>query len=199
MRCLGTVLANVGLQVLREHAWVAAESGVDYCPGTNVFFHGRVSLLEKSVSGSETLGDVELMRNRKLVLGANTASWTKGSVYLRRPQGDYARVISQNSNFENVITAARWEGAFGGSLSVHLLPSVRSYRPLFFFRCYHFLQKSKTPTQPIASFGSLTIDIQHPFWRVRKHQRRWNECIASEGFSKCRGYSIYPADVFELN
>jgi hypothetical protein len=64
------------------------------------------------VSKSERLKDVELMNNRKLVLGANAASGTKGSVYLGRPWGDYARVIFQNSNFENMITAAGWEGTF---------------------------------------------------------------------------------------
>ncbi|TVY18426.1 Pectinesterase [Lachnellula arida] len=45
----------------------------------------------------------------KLVLGANAASGTKGSVFLGRPWGDYARVIFQNSDLENMITSVGWE------------------------------------------------------------------------------------------
>jgi len=51
------------------------------------------------------------------VLGANAASGTKGSVFLGRPWGDYARVIFQNSNLENMITAVGWEGT-----SCHIQP-----------------------------------------------------------------------------
>jgi len=45
----------------------------------------------------------------KVFLGNGAASGTKGTVYLGRPWGDYARVVFQNSNLENIITGAGWE------------------------------------------------------------------------------------------
>jgi len=45
----------------------------------------------------------------KFVLGANAASGTKGTVFLGRPWGNYARVVFQNTNEENMIAAAGWE------------------------------------------------------------------------------------------
>ncbi|TVY78360.1 Pectinesterase [Lachnellula suecica] len=45
----------------------------------------------------------------KLVLGANAGSGTKGTAYLGRPWGDYARVVFQNSNLENMVTSVGWE------------------------------------------------------------------------------------------
>lgn len=59
------------------------------------------------MSGKEKSVDVACS---KVVLGKSAASGTKGSVYLGRPWGDYARVVFQNSNLENMITSAHWEG-----------------------------------------------------------------------------------------
>jgi hypothetical protein len=46
-----------------------------------------------------------------VIVGAGGASAAKGSSFLGRPWGDYARVVFQNSNLGNVITAAGWQGA----------------------------------------------------------------------------------------
>jgi pectinesterase len=43
----------------------------------------------------------------KITLGAGAASAT--TAYLGRSWGDYARVIFQNSDLGNVITAAGWD------------------------------------------------------------------------------------------
>ncbi|KAF4635495.1 hypothetical protein G7Y89_g2608 [Cudoniella acicularis] len=45
----------------------------------------------------------------KIVLGKNAGSGTKGSVYLGRPWGDYARVVFQNSNLGDMITPVGWQ------------------------------------------------------------------------------------------
>lgn len=47
--------------------------------------------------------------NRKIILGASAASGTKGSTYLGRSWGEYARTIFQNSDLGNIITAAGWD------------------------------------------------------------------------------------------
>ncbi|KAH6711689.1 carbohydrate esterase family 8 protein [Leptodontidium sp. MPI-SDFR-AT-0119] len=44
----------------------------------------------------------------KVVVGTGGASAAKGSSYLGRPWGDYARVVFQNSNLNSVITSAGW-------------------------------------------------------------------------------------------
>ncbi|KAJ5040531.1 uncharacterized protein L3040_006185 [Drepanopeziza brunnea f. sp. 'multigermtubi'] len=44
----------------------------------------------------------------KLVVGAGGATAAKGTSYLGRPWGDYARVVFQNSNLEKIIVAAGW-------------------------------------------------------------------------------------------
>lgn len=46
--------------------------------------------------------------SRKVVVGTGGASAAKGSSYLGRPWGDYARVVFQNSNLNSVITSAGW-------------------------------------------------------------------------------------------
>lgn len=115
----------------------------------------------------------ELMCNRKLVLGASAASGTKGSVFLGRPWGDYARVIFQNSNLENMITAVGWEGT-----SCHV-------------------QSLISPLTD-SSLGFITIDVQHPLWRVCQHQCCRDEGFVGEGFDECGGNFNYSADVFEL-
>ncbi|PQE15252.1 Pectinesterase protein [Rutstroemia sp. NJR-2017a WRK4] len=45
----------------------------------------------------------------KVIVGPGGASAAKGSSFLGRPWGDYARVVFQNSNLGNVITAAGWQ------------------------------------------------------------------------------------------
>lgn len=47
---------------------------------------------------------------RKIVLGTGAASSVKGTVFLGRPWGDYARVVFQNSDLGNNIAAAGWQG-----------------------------------------------------------------------------------------
>ena len=151
------------------------------------------------------------MKIRNLVLGANAGSGTKGSVYLGRPWGDYARVIFQNSNLGNMITSVGWEGT-SCHVSCFFFPCVHSLFSLLFV-CSHLLP----PSFPLAfpehflhrgfsiiteltnpSLGFLTIDVQHPFWRVCQHQCWRNESLVGEGIDKCRGYFIYSVDIFEL-
>ncbi|KAM3068308.1 hypothetical protein ACMFMG_009448 [Clarireedia jacksonii] len=45
----------------------------------------------------------------KVIVGSGGASAAKGSSFLGRPWGNYARVVFQNSNLGNVITAAGWQ------------------------------------------------------------------------------------------
>ncbi|CAG8952548.1 hypothetical protein HYFRA_00009653 [Hymenoscyphus fraxineus] len=46
---------------------------------------------------------------RKLAIAKKADSGTKGSVYLGRPWGDYARTVFQNSNLGDVATEAGWQ------------------------------------------------------------------------------------------
>ncbi|PQE06125.1 carbohydrate esterase family 8 protein [Rutstroemia sp. NJR-2017a BBW] len=50
-----------------------------------------------------------LTSRSKVIVGPGGASAAKGSSFLGRPWGDYARVVFQNSNLGNVITAAGWQ------------------------------------------------------------------------------------------
>ncbi|KAF4627438.1 hypothetical protein G7Y89_g10719 [Cudoniella acicularis] len=45
----------------------------------------------------------------KIVVGKNAVRGTKGTVFLGRSWGDYARVVFQNSDLGNVITTAGWQ------------------------------------------------------------------------------------------
>jgi pectinesterase len=44
-----------------------------------------------------------------VILGRNAASGTLGNSNLGRPWRDFARVVFQNSNFNNVINAVGWQ------------------------------------------------------------------------------------------
>lgn len=44
------------------------------------------------------------------MLGKNAEAGTKGTVFLGRAWGDYARVVFQNSNLGGVISGAGWLG-----------------------------------------------------------------------------------------
>lgn len=56
-----------------------------------------------------------------IVLGSGAASGTKGNVYLGRPWSDYARVVFQNSDEENIIISAGWEAWSSSQSTTNIL------------------------------------------------------------------------------
>ncbi|KUJ24351.1 pectin lyase-like protein [Mollisia scopiformis] len=57
----------------------------------------------------------------KIVLGSGAGSGTKGNTYLGRPWGDYARVVFQNSNEENIVISAGWEAWSSSQSTANIL------------------------------------------------------------------------------
>jgi hypothetical protein len=52
----------------------------------------------------------KLTEDSKIVLGSGASSSIAGIVYLGRPWGNYAQVVFQNSNYQNIIIPVGWEG-----------------------------------------------------------------------------------------
>jgi hypothetical protein len=52
----------------------------------------------------------KLTEDSKIVLGSGASSSIAGTVYLGRPWGNYAQVVFQNSNYQNIIIPVGWEG-----------------------------------------------------------------------------------------
>jgi len=57
----------------------------------------------------------------KIIIPAGGASAAKGTTYLGRPWGDYARVVFQNSNLENIIIPVGWEAWSSTQVTTNIL------------------------------------------------------------------------------
>ncbi|CAG8972381.1 hypothetical protein HYALB_00007134 [Hymenoscyphus albidus] len=111
----GTFYAHKG-SLFVSRSYIEGTVDVIYGRNGNAWFQGvKVGALRKggtlTAQGREASGDDGwfVFEKGKLAIAKKADSGTKGSVYLGRPWGDYARTVFQNSNLGDVATEAGWQ------------------------------------------------------------------------------------------